>query len=250
MRLLLPFLLVLLSISTASAQEEKAPPFMGLEAEIGANLAVSRKPRVSGFSADNLRVQPGYQLGLNLVLWPTGPSSLIFGATLLEEKGTLTNYRSEGSFSDRGAAAVGEPFQRTTGELDINERWLRGSMEGHFRLGKLVLIAGLELSASLSGSMIYNYTTTTNAWFEPITGRVVAFEEPIVRNGSRDLVDQDFRPGHAGAIFGLGYEPTDRLSVRLKYDVGVRFGPAYEEYRMRRARLGITAAYRFWAPTS
>ena len=246
MRYLLQVFFLLAALSGVNGQD---PGFstIGLELEAGANLAILRSPILEEVEAGKLSLQPGYQIGLNLALWPSGPSSLIFTTALMQERGVINDYRLK---EGEQVSLFGNPtanLQTISGEVTIKETWFRIGLEGHFRLKKFVFIGGVQVSTAFSGSLEYDFTKTTAGLYEPITDQIITFEEPIVRNGSREFYESNSPPGHVGAILGLGFEPTERLSLRLRYDLGLRAGPVNREFRMRRARLGLTASYLFWS---
>jgi hypothetical protein len=221
-------------------------PTIGLEVEAGANFAVVRSPILDEVEAGKLSLRPGYQMGLNLALWPSGPSSLIFTTALMQERGVINDYRLKEGEQVGLFVPPTANLQTISGEVTIKETWFRVGLEGHFRLKKFVFIGGVQVSTAFSGSLEYDFTKTTIGLYEPITDQVINFEEPIVRDGSREFYGSNAPPGHVGAILGLGFEPTERLSLRLRYDLGLRAGPVTMEFRMRRARLGVTASYLFW----
>lgn len=246
MRTLLQLFLLVVTLTGIHGQGAGTST-IGLEVEAGSNFAITRSPIIEQIETDKLSLQPGYQVGLNLALWPSSPSSLLFTTALMQERGILNNYRRERDESDPLFDPAANNLQTINGDVTIKETWFRIGLEGHFHLHKFLFILGAQVSAAYSGSLDYSFTKTTTGLFEPITDRVFIFDEPTVSSGTRDLYEDNSPPGHAGVILGFGFDPMDKLSLRLRYDLGVRAGPVSKEFRMRRARFGVTASYLFWA---
>lgn len=218
---------------------------LAFEASAGTNLVTRRKVLSDRFQTDGLELAVGWQVGIQLVFFPESNVGLLLGFEGVNDRGTLLGYAK--SFNGNGFNQDGfEPDAHRTriGDVSINENWLRSRLGLRFAIGKLLAETSYQVSSLLGGSQQYDYVQTTTGLFDPVTDRLITLEEPITRQGSRNLID-DTSGGYGGLFLALTYPVSERLSVGLNYEQGWHLSreAINQEWRQRRSRLGAGVTY-------
>lgn len=227
--------------------------WLELEAVVGANMISRRRLLYTFPSVGNLRPGLAPRLGLKAVIFPEARTRLVLRLDYIQDRGTLQDYRKTYVAEDNllvdfsGAAEV---LRELSGDVKINEQWLRGTLGLGFDVGPFDLTLAFASSGLLSGSQRYEYNYTVFAFLDYITGQVIPLAPPETRQNTREFYVTDPRGGYGAAVFELSWPVSERLRVELEYEQGLHtnLGESIrDEWRQRRSRVGLMVGYRLFS---
>lgn len=215
----------------------------------GANFAVNHNPVLDRISTDGRNLLPGMRGGLAGVMsGELSKSSLMVGVDIIQDRVDLLDYREEPlDVARQFGIAVGSNGRVREGTLRVRETQLRVRVQHRVAIKKFDVEYGLLVSGRIGGDQRYDFQQTTTDWVDPITGQLLAFDEPLMSNGSYIIPEEQLNSNtYGGFLLGGGYRITPRLGVRVEWELGVnlRNGIFIENrYKQYHERLGISLSY-------
>lgn len=228
----------------------KPKKWLALDVSTGLNLVTRRKPLGRFPEADNLRTAPGARLGLQAIIFPDDNSRLVLGVDFIHDRGTLEGYTYSKTTLAFDPSGDSRELNKLTGNVRINERWLRWSLGADFSIGPVDLLVGFQVARIQKGSQRYEYEQTTLALFEGVTGQVIPLDQPVTRPGSTEFYGRNAYGGYSGMVLALSWPVTGRMLLRAEYEQGLHMDwdtASVEEWRQRRSRVGLTVGYRLFS---
>ena len=214
---------------------------------VGPQAVLYRKVRLFDVSAGGLEREMGYRVGLHWEIPLRYNKDLVVGLDLLTEQGAIVDYNDEElNFNRRffDSPGTGEQLENIdNGRLSFRETYARFLTTYRYRMLRWSLDAGLGINIRTNPreEFTLRYDRTVRGFVDNQTGLTALLDEPLTftEMGTRDNAN-----GFLGLVLGVGFEPINRLHLRLEVEQSIHITSRFAGQLTRRARAGLTVGYR------